>query len=435
MVDDYTSQAEGEVQRILDNMRLILSGNNADELPKSTELPQELIDVFGCVQKIRNYLNNLSDGTIGGDLLFEGVLKNTFSEWIINNRKQLAQIQMAETREREARAMAERLRLAGEQISRNLEVDPLLETIITEVGNIIPYDAATVFLLEGKTASLRRHNGFEKFGLDPADLDGFTIDVDESYIFSQIIKTQQPVIIPDTLEYPHWPEVRFDMKRPRSWCGFPLMAENRVFGFLGLDKLDPNFYSEEVLEYLQIFAGQAALALENTRLYEQVCRMAHEDPLTGVLNRRAFFDIAQQEINRSCRYEHEVSIILLDIDYFKNINDTFGHLIGDQVLQTVADLCVDNLRNVDRFGRYGGEEFVILLPEVGLDGAAVAAERLRKQIENTEVQTQAGPVRFTISLGVAEFNQKCETLEEMLSRTDDALYRAKRSGRNRVVKA
>ena len=123
---------------------------------------------------------------------------------------------------------------------------------------------------------------------------------------------------------------------------------------------------------------------------------------------------------------------MLDIDHFKRVNDTYGHPIGDLVLQNVARLCQNSLREVDSFGRYGGEEFVALLPQTNCEQAFATAERLRRSIAEGDIQSEAGVIRCTVSVGVATFNRNCKSLEELLERADQALYHAKRAGRNRV---
>ncbi len=173
---------------------------------------------------------------------------------------------------------------------------------------------------------------------------------------------------------------------------------------------------------------------EQKRTEERLHQMALTDYLTGVLNRRAFFEMAGPELERCRRYHHEVAFILLDVDNFKKVNDTCGHLVGDQVLQTLARTCQRSLREVDKVARYGGEEFIVMLPETDAAGACLSAERLRQNIESAVVFTSQGPVKITASLGVAAFRPTFEhlTLDRLLGRADQALYVAKRNGRNQV---
>jgi diguanylate cyclase (GGDEF)-like protein len=155
--------------------------------------------------------------------------------------------------------------------------------------------------------------------------------------------------------------------------------------------------------------------------------MAATDSLTGLFNRRKFDELTQREIERACRYSRPFSVMMLDLDHFKAVNDEFGHRAGDLALIQVAAVARDTVRSVDSVARWGGEEFIVLLPEVGLTGATRAAERICDAIR--EAHVVGG---MTASVGVAEYRSG-ETAEELLSRVDEALYRAKRTGRDRIV--
>lgn len=173
---------------------------------------------------------------------------------------------------------------------------------------------------------------------------------------------------------------------------------------------------------------------ESHLLRQELERLATTDPLTGLANRRAFLERARDEVARTCRHDRPMSVVMIDVDHFKSINDRFGHEVGDQVLQRVADLLRMTVRRtVDMIARFGGEEFVLMLPETGASGARALAERVRTAFEGTEVETDAGPVSFTASFGVDEFRRNVDNgIETVIKRADDALYRAKAAGRNRV---
>jgi diguanylate cyclase (GGDEF)-like protein/PAS domain S-box-containing protein len=173
---------------------------------------------------------------------------------------------------------------------------------------------------------------------------------------------------------------------------------------------------------------------EQKRTEDKLQRLAQTDYLTEVYNRRAFFELAAPELERSRRYHHSLAFILMDVDNFKKVNDTYGHLVGDRVLQNVARACQRSLREVDKLARYGGEEFIVMLPETDGPGACRSAERLRQVIEGAEISTHQGPVRITASLGVAVIPPDCKslTIDRLLGRADQALYQAKQAGRNQV---
>jgi diguanylate cyclase (GGDEF)-like protein/PAS domain S-box-containing protein len=173
------------------------------------------------------------------------------------------------------------------------------------------------------------------------------------------------------------------------------------------------------------------------RLEEELKRQAHIDYLTGLNNRGYFMELAEHELNRSIRYENPLSILMIDIDFFKQVNDSYGHKAGDAVLKKLGKVCRLTLREIDIIGRVGGEEFAILLPETDKTKALEVAERLRIQIASTKVSPTSGrlPLSFTVSIGLTTLSSKEDVLDVLLSRADNALYEAKAAGRNRVCVA
>jgi len=165
---------------------------------------------------------------------------------------------------------------------------------------------------------------------------------------------------------------------------------------------------------------------------EKLERLANFDPLTGLYNRRAIFAKLRELINRANRYKEHFSLIMLDIDHFKRVNDHYGHLTGDEVIEKIASLILQNIRDTDIVGRYGGEEFIFILPQTNLSSAWVIAERIRSIIEKAETKTPAGNVfTVTVSQGLSEW-ERGEDAKSLISCADEALYKAKVKGRNRV---
>lgn len=172
---------------------------------------------------------------------------------------------------------------------------------------------------------------------------------------------------------------------------------------------------------------------ERKLMEEELTRQAHVDYLTGVFNRRHFMERAEQELQRSKRYGNALSLFMLDIDHFKQINDRYGHKVGDLVLTTLAQWCHTALRDVDILGRMGGEEFAVLLPQTERQTAIDVAERLREQVERSSVALEDGlPVRLQVSIGVSSMACGEDNIDVLLHRADTALYAAKNTGRNRV---
>jgi len=172
---------------------------------------------------------------------------------------------------------------------------------------------------------------------------------------------------------------------------------------------------------------------ERKAFEKRLIDMATRDELTGLVNRREFFTLAHHEEERAKREGHVVSVMMADADYFKKVNDVYGHAIGDEVLRNLADNCRKIFRKTDIVGRYGGEEFAVVLPGANEDMAKIIAERLRTSVENSVVVSDKGDVRYTISIGIACATGKDFKIEETLDRADRALYTAKAQGRNRAI--
>ncbi|MFN8413569.1 MAG: sensor domain-containing diguanylate cyclase [Anaerolineales bacterium] len=192
-------------------------------------------------------------------------------------------------------------------------------------------------------------------------------------------------------------------------------------------------FRREVGGMAQQLAGTIIDITEHKLLEAELERQATTDPLTGVFNRRQLIHLAEVELERARRYEHPTSAIMLDVDHFKKINDTYGHAAGDKVLVELAKLLTEKARTSDLVTRYGGEEFMLLLPETTITSAQDIAERLRSIVEETSFVVEGQTIRITISLGVAGSESVGQNFESLLKETDHLLYQAKQSGRNRVV--
>ena len=188
----------------------------------------------------------------------------------------------------------------------------------------------------------------------------------------------------------------------------------------GADKLHPGY------------AAVVRDISEDKRTEDELMRLASTDPLTGAFNRREFKVLADEESMRAHRYNRPLSIMMLALDPFKRLNDTYGHAAGDKALQRFTTLCCNALRTIDIFGRWGGEEFVTLLPETDAEGAAVIAERLRKLVSQSMLVFNDQKISMTASIGIAQYRAGELTVEGPLSRADSAVYDAKKAGRNRI---
>ena len=227
------------------------------------------------------------------------------------------------------------------------------------------------------------------------------------------------------------PETEYILTNNDKIGAFPLISEGEITGCIvarsTLDKL-----SKRDISYLEQLTRQSAITISRANAYSKVLQYATLDALTNLNNRRQFETRLKQEIAITKRQNNPLCAMMIDIDFFKKVNDTYGHASGDKVLRTVASVIKAQLRESDIPARYGGEEFAVLLPYTHIDEAKIVGERLRKAVEETTVSLDNLNINVTISMGLAEFRQD-ESGEELFAQADKALYKAKESGRNRVV--
>jgi diguanylate cyclase (GGDEF)-like protein len=221
---------------------------------------------------------------------------------------------------------------------------------------------------------------------------------------------------------------------PRAVLAVPILREHHLLGLVTAVDPEEGAFSDEDVEALSALALQAGVAIENARLHRVVERQAVTDSLTGLANRRQFYEVLGREYERAQRFGQPLSLILLDIDDFKLINDSRGHLAGDAVLHSVAATLAEVIREIDLAARYGGEEFAVLLPQTGPEGAANLAERLRSEIAARSIRFGTEEIAgVTASFGVAAGPVNEQTQIDLIASADAALYQAKREGKNHVT--
>lgn len=219
-----------------------------------------------------------------------------------------------------------------------------------------------------------------------------------------------------------------EIRVEKEWSVFPLKNKDHKLGYLIYKGV-----SAEDKEKFLILCHQFALSFRRIKLYRDIEFLAITDSLTQVHTRRYFMDRFKEEVERAGLRKSQLSVVMLDVDHFKSFNDQYGHLTGDRVLKRIGQIIKENIREIDIAGRYGGEEFCVALPETDLDGAVLAAERIRLAAQDTVIQAYDHNIKATLSLGVATFPTGGRHAEELLDNADWALYRAKALGRNRTV--
>ncbi len=259
---------------------------------------------------------------------------------------------------------------------------------------------------------------------------------DGASLVSMAVKNRHHM--PATGDYPDSAVAVFDgeskLDQARSVLVLPLVRGEQVLGTVTVVSSRPKAYPPATREMLRVISHQVGVSLQNARMYQSMEERATTDGLTGLTNHRAFQERLEQLHDLAERTNQKYSIILTDIDHFKNVNDTYGHPVGDAVLKRVAAIFTRWARKVDIVARYGGEEFVLVLPDTDAEGAAVFANRLREEIAAQIITSDNGSFSVTLSLGVAEYPRDGTKRHELIERSDQALYYCKEHGRNMVAK-
>jgi diguanylate cyclase (GGDEF)-like protein len=313
----------------------------------------------------------------------------------------------------------------GKTILSNLSLKDVLDIVLLTCGGHFHSSDAIILILEDGAEQQRFIWTGEKE----------RIVVDSSDPFVRFVKDNQGAHHLEQLkENAALKNVTGLLERAKVDLVIPLQFKGSVNGILCLKKKQEEFgdaYTNEEVKYAESIAGFASVAIENARLYE----MATLDMKTRVYNHGFFKNRLIEEISRAERYKTDLILMMLDLDHFKKVNDTHGHMAGDLVLVKVADSIRQHVRVYDVPARFGGEEFSVVLPETSLADSQVVSERLRKSVENLEFSSLHGPFRVSVSIGVAPFVHAVNMTEDVLiERADRALYHAKSGGRNRVVR-
>jgi diguanylate cyclase (GGDEF)-like protein len=316
-------------------------------------------------------------------------------------------------------------------LSATLDMEELFRLALHLIGRSLHVDAYSLMLLEERGERLVAKAAF---GLPADGAVGLTLRVGEG-ISGLVAQTGQPMLVPDVSTEPRFQEERSFWQQRGAFLCVPLQIKGRgLIGVLNAQKPDPPGFRLSDLDLFQAVANQVATALENAQLYERTRELTTRDDLTGLFNRRHFFDHLEKEVQRARRYRRVFSLLMLDLDDFKRYNDSHGHLKGDEALKEVARLLQASTRRADLVARFGGEEFVVLLPEIGKPKAAVVAEKIRAAVEQypfagSSLQPDG---KMMVTVGLATYPEDSEEGVQLVDLADRAMYVGKQQGGNRV---
>ncbi len=372
-----------------------------------------LLEIFQILPHIFIARDMLKIGSVLGVLLISLRVGNRIK--LMKNEKE---------KEEKEKLLLKTMHEITKKLTSTLNLDELLDLIVKSMLEIMHYKDAALILNDNGDFYMVAREGELGRNLVNKYLSAF---VEDEY-FSQVVKEKNVLVFKDVDFSP------YGVSYKTSTCiSIPILYHNRVLGLVALysnTHEPPTNYEEEILFDL---ASQAGVAIENARLFSEIRNLAILDGLTGIYNRKHFFELAEREFQRAKLHQYSLSIIMIDIDRFKNINDQYGHLLGDKVLKLIVKKLKETIRKTDILGRYGGEEFVIALPQTNKEKAYKIAEKLRHTIETSKLITKKhGILSLTISLGVASISEETKEIGEIVGEADKALYEAKEQGRNLV---
>jgi diguanylate cyclase (GGDEF)-like protein len=319
-----------------------------------------------------------------------------------------------------------KLEILNEESSRllsSLNIDVIVQNLIDGAYRIAPSDIA-FFMTRAKKAELINQKGFHPQDKTLFDLKNTLLDV--------VMKDKKTYALSDVRDY-RTPVMPFKTSRPGSVVLLPMLYEKEILGILALLSEKTNAFTPHQIELLKVLANQASTSIANAKFHEEIERLAITDGLTSLFNHRHFQERLAQEFSRLERFTDPISLLIIDIDHFKKINDTYGHPVGDLVLKGIAGKIRSTIRNIDIPARYGGEEFAVILLGTDAKGAVNMAERLRKAILGTQFSSEKGTFNVTVSIGISTYTREIRSKEHLVETADKALYQAKKNGRNQSM--
>lgn len=314
-----------------------------------------------------------------------------------------------------------------------LELEAIARAAREGIPRLLRADRFSVFIMDWEENALRllAHNHEQK------DMDDLLIPMAASPLMLETVKSGREIVIGDFASSKYSAGVRARAKYAdgHALCS-PVELGTEVFGVLNLNGDSNGFFGKLDLNLVRLVSETLAASLGNHLRHEQMNRLAITDGLTRLHNHRYFQERLAQEFERARRFSQDLSLILMDIDFFKRVNDTYGHPVGDVILKTVASRISAHLRKIDLTARYGGEEFAMLLPQTNIEMAMAVAERIREDMAAKPIETDRGSLTVTISLGVCDASVNGVTrAADLVRKADEALYAAKKDGRNKTKSA
>lgn len=325
---------------------------------------------------------------------------------------------------------------AAQALGAALSENEVLEAGVKAAREVASFDLAAVTIYDEahKTHEVRAAKCAAEVGEDVEDLVGARF-AHNAGLVSMVVQNRFPLPYKGDFDPAHQVVLnkRFPWPKLPSLLVLPLVLRDRALGTLILGARRRHAFGDSVRPTLEVLASHLAVSLANARAVHELEMMATTDGLTGLLNKRAMLEAADQKITAAARFAKQLSVLVIDIDHFKKVNDTHGHDVGDVVIKGLGEILKRQKRATDMVARFGGEEFIVLCEETNAQGAMLLAERIREELEKTAFHTEKATIKVTCSLGIATLSEGSKSWETLFKAADDALYVSKRSGRNRAT--
>lgn len=348
---------------------------------------------------------------------------------VLGTLTDISEMKRAESQILEYTRQLEALFNIGVAASRTLDIGELLDSVLDKVLNVMEFKAGGIFLFDQKTNELvlKAYRGASKRFVKKAEQmvlsEGFS---------ARVAISGKPLLIPDVESDSRLRRIGIKSEGIQSFAAVPIMAKEQILGVMAAGGRSARQFPPSATYLLSTIAGQIGMAIDNARLYERALQLAFTDSLTGLYNRRYLLDQLDREFARANRNQSSLSLVMMDVDGLKAINDSFGHNEGDVVLKELGRILKINTRASDIASRWGGDEFVLLTSDTDSKSAHRIGERIRSQVERSRPVISGKETSFTISVGIASYPAQASGTTELLKKADEALYNAKGLGKNQV---
>jgi len=314
-----------------------------------------------------------------------------------------------------------------------LDINQIADVCIKSIPKLVRASFASLYILDETNNILHLHKHNHPFLINKI----VSLNQTPTPLMVMAVRSKELILVPDINTHKK-PVIRKSQRvfaenyRTNNCAVVPLICQDRVVGVLNLaDKMDSDRFDFDDIALIELFSQLVGASIGNIKLFEKIQRQATTDGLTGLVNHKTFYEILEKELWRSRRYGGRISLIMVDIDNLKNINDAYGHRAGDKAIRKVSKRIKECIRQIDTAARYGGDEFAVILLNSALDDAIIVAQRMVDAVASSQITWQREQIPLSISVGLGQYDPDT-TPEDITSRSDQALYMAKQAGKNTV---